>query len=215
MNEASTENQPRPKRLRLILIVVVSLSLGLLAGMWQQRARVSVEDIAATVLEPAGALEDFALITHAQTPFTRDSLKGKWSFVFFGYTHCPDVCPTTLHTMTQVEKEIRAAEDIETQTIFVSVDPERDSPERLSEYVPYFSEEFVGVTGKRAEINRFTRQLGVLHVRMERDDEENYLVNHSSSILLFNPNGELRALFSEVPHTAEYITENFLKIAQL
>lgn len=204
------------KRLPLVLILLLALTTGLLVSLWMQRPGVTINDVNATVLEPAKSIEDFELTTHLETPFTLDSLKGKWSFLFFGYTHCPDVCPTTLNTLTQVDKQISESKqgDQKTQVVFVSVDPARDTPQRLAQYVPYFSQSFVGVTGKQADINRLTRQLGILHVRVESDDDGNYLVDHTSSILLVNPNGELRALFA-VPHTATEITENFLKITQL
>lgn len=193
-----------------------SLVAGVLIGAWVHRDQVTLEDIKATVLEPPGTPGDFALTAHDQTPFTPESLQGTWSFVFFGYTHCPDVCPTTLHTLVQVNKAVAesSAIDDEIQVVFVSVDPARDTPARLAEYVPYFNPAFIGVTGKQAEINRFTRRLGILHVQVERDGDESYLVDHTSSILLFNPNGELRALFS-MPHAVEAITEDFLKIARL
>lgn len=217
MNVSETEHHPRTKRLPLVLILVASLSAGLFGGIWIQRNKASIEDVEATVLEPAAALEKFELTTHSNTPFTNQSLTGKWSFMFFGFTNCPDVCPTTLHTMAQVDRQIMQETngEEEIQVVFVSVDPERDTPERLAQYVPYFNESFIGVTGKRADINRFTRQLGILHVRVERDGDDDYLVNHSASILLFNPEGQLRALFSAVPHQAAYIIDNFLKIARL
>ena len=199
-----------------IVIALAALGTGLLIGLWAQRNTVSLEDIDATVFRPPAALEEFKLVTHTGSPFTLKSLTGKWTFMFFGYTYCPDVCPTTLNTFTQVDKYLANIETSpKTQMIFVSVDPERDSVERLSEYVPYFDPAFVGVTGSQADINRFTRQLGILHVRAEQGDNENYLVNHTSSILLFNPDGELSALFSNVPHKAADIAENFLKIVEL
>ena len=216
MNEQAVHSSTPIKRLSLVLILLLALGVGLLAGLWVQRGGVTIEDIKATVLEPPNSIGNFELVTHHGTPFTLDSLKGKWSLLFFGYTNCPDVCPTTLQTLTQVDKQIgeNTTDDHQMQVVFVSVDPERDSPERLAQYVPYFDQSFIGVTGKQTEINRLTQQLGILHMRVESDDDQNYLVDHSSSILLFNPNGELRALFS-VPHKAKDIAEDVLKITQI
>ena len=212
----SDTNPAKSNYTLLIVMALVALGAGLLIGLWAQRSTVSLEDIDATVLQPPAVLEDFRLATHTGSPFTLKSLMGKWSFMFFGYTNCPDVCPTTLNTFTLVDKYLANKESSpSTQVIFVSVDPKRDSVERLSEYVPYFDPEYIGVTGSQADINRFTRQLGVLHVRVEQGDNENYLVNHTSSILLFNPDGELSALFSNAPLKAADIAENFLKIVQL
>ena len=216
MNEQTVNNSTPLKRLPLVLILLLALAAGLIAGFWMQRERVTIDDINATVLEPANSIGDFELITHFGTSFTLDSLKGKWSLLFFGYTNCPDVCPTTLQTLTQVDKQIseNTTDDHQMQVVFVSVDPERDTPERLAQYVPYFNQSFIGVTGKQTEINRLTQQLGILHLRVESNDDQNYLVDHTSSILLFNPNGELRALFS-VPHKAKDIADDVLKIAQM
>ncbi|MDJ0956666.1 MAG: SCO family protein [Arenicellales bacterium] len=216
MNEQAVNNSTPLKRLPLVLLLLLALAVGLLAGLWVQRGGVTIEDIKATVLEPPNSIENFELVTHLGTPFTLDSLKGKWSLLFFGYTNCPDVCPTTLQTLTQVDKQIGedVTDDHQMQVVFVSVDPERDSLERLAQYVPYFNQSFIGVTGKQTEINRLTQQLGILHMRVESDDDQSYLVDHTSSILLFNPNGELRALFS-VPHKAKDIAEDVLKIKQI
>ena len=216
MNEQAVNNATHIKRLPLVLILLLALAAGLFAGFWVQREQVTIEDIRATVLEPANRIGDFELTTHLGTSFTLDSLKGKWSLLFFGYTNCPDVCPTTLQTLTQVNKQVseNTTGDHQMQVVFVSVDPERDTTERLAQYVPYFEQSFIGVTGKQTEINRLTQQLGILHVRVESDDDQNSLVDHSSSILLFNPSGELRALFS-VPHIAKDIADDVLKITQL
>ena len=216
MNEQAVNNSTPFKRLPLVLILLLALAAGLLAGFWVQRDQVTIDDVKATVLEPANSIGDFELITHLGTSFTLDSLKGKWSLLFFGYTNCPDVCPTTLQTLTQVDKQIseNATDDHQMQVVFVSVDPERDTPERLAQYVPYFDQSFIGVTGKQTEINRLTQQLGILHMRVESNDDQNYLVDHTSSILLFNPRGELRALFS-VPHKAKDIADDVLRISQM
>ena len=217
MSVSTADNSTQLKRLPLILILLLALAAGLFIGFWTQNEKVTIGDVrAATVLEPPNGIEDFKLTTHTETPFTLGSLKGKWSFLFFGYTNCPDVCPTTLHTLTQVDKQISEITngDQEIQVAFVSVDPERDTSERLAKYVPYFNQSFIGVTGRQAAINQLTQQLGILHMRVGGDEDKNYLVDHSSSILLFNPSGELRALFS-VPHNAKEIVNDFLKITQL
>lgn len=212
----SNTNPVKSNYTLLIAMALVALGAGLLFGLWAQRSAVSVEDIDATIFRPPAVLEEFRLATHTGSPFTLKSLMGKWSFMFFGYTNCPDVCPTTLNTLALMDKYLAKKESSPgSQVIFVSVDPNRDSVERLSEYVPYFNPAYIGVTGSQANINRFTGQLGILHVRVEQGDNENYLVNHTSSILLFNPKGELSALFSSTPFKAVDLAENFLKIVQL
>lgn len=200
-------------RLLLAAVVAIAIGTGLGTGFWIKNRTISLEDINATVLEPPGRIADFDLRAHTGTPFTQDSLKGGWTFMFFGYTHCPDICPTTMATLARMDEIIDGQDAaVDRQVVFVSVDPERDSVEKLAQYVPYFDPTYIGVTGDREDIDRFTRTLGILHVRSGEAGSDGYLVNHSSSILLFNPEGELRALFSAVPHEAADLAEAFLKI---
>lgn len=214
---AENANNPKKKPSPLILVVLLTaVGAGLAIGVWIKGSSVSIQDIDATVLAPPARLETFELTAHTGSPFTPESLEGKWTFMFFGYTNCPDICPTTLDTLTRMDRIItERGSGAKRQVVFVSVDPERDTVERLSQYVPYFDPSYIGVTGRRADINRFTRRLGILHVRVEEEGNENYLVNHSTSILLLNPDGDLRALFSGVPHSAADLAENFLKIVRL
>ena len=215
MNESETR-PPKSNRLLLVAVLVTALGAGLAIGVWIRGSPVSLEDINATVLEPPAALDEFELTAHTGTPFSLESLKGKWTFMFFGYTHCPDICPTTLSTLVKMDLLIAEQDpQSDSQVVFVSVDPERDTVEKLSQYIPHFDPSYIGVTGNRAEINRFTRRLGILHVRAGEEGSEDYLVNHSSSILLFNPDGSLRALFSGVPHDPADLADSFLKILQL
>jgi protein SCO1/2 len=213
---ATVKESPKSRRLLIFAVLITALGAGLAIGAWIQGRSVSLEDINATVLEPPAKLDEFELMTHLGSPFTLDSLQGKWTFMFFGYTHCPDICPTTMGTLTQMDKILLEQDaELARQVVFVSVDPERDTIEKLSQYVPYFDPSYIGVTGNRANINRFTRKLGILHIRSGEEGSDDYLVNHSSSILLFNLDGSLRALFSGLPHNASDLADNFLKIVQV
>jgi len=167
---------------------------------------------AGTLLPAARMLAPFTLVDHHQQPFTQDALLGKWSFAFFGYTHCPDVCPNALAMLKRVQILLEAAGETPLpQVLFVSVDPERDSPEILASYVSYFHPTFVGVTGKDEELMRLTRQLGILYGKSPGDSKDNYLLDHSGAIILLNPQGDYQALFS-MPHDAEKIAADFIKI---
>ena len=170
--------------------------------------------IQGTVLTPPKTITDFNLIDHRSEPFRLAALQGKWSFVFFGYTHCPDICPTTLATLAQMDKLLAedAAVHEQTQVVFISVDPGRDTAAQLARYVPYFNQRFVGVTGTQEEIDRLTRELGILHLRIERGEGKPYLVDHSTAILLFQPDGTLRALLT-APHEAQRLSSDFRAIS--
>jgi protein SCO1 len=128
--------------------------------------------------------------------------KGHWTLWFFGYTHCPDICPATLG-MAAAAKRKADNEGIEfPQVIFVSVDPERDTVELLKDYVSYFDPGFIGVTGSEDMIKALTLQMSVVYMKMasESDDGNNYIVDHSSSLLVTNPRGHLTATLSP-PHS--------------
>lgn len=152
----------------------------------------------ATLLTDAKAVTEFHLVDHQRQPFDRQRLEGHWSLLFFGYTHCPDVCPTTLQTLASVWKKLRdqSSQATPPQVVFISVDPERDPPEQLGKYVTYFNPSFLGVTGEPEQIEKLAGQLGILFARVSNDGAGNYLVDHSASVLLFDPDGNLRAVFS-------------------
>ncbi|TCK18788.1 protein SCO1/2 [Thiogranum longum] len=165
-----------------------------------------------TLLPTPREVVPFTLVDHHNAPFTRDSLRGQWSFAFFGYTHCPDVCPNALGMLKRVETLLEA--DGVTplpRVLFVSVDPARDTPEVLASYVAYFHPAFVGVTGEDAELKRLTRQLGILYGRSPGETDKDYLVDHSAAIILFNPEGHYQALFN-VPHDPQKIAADFVAI---
>lgn len=165
------------------------------------------------MLPEARAIADFSLLDQDNTPFTQENLRGHWTFAFFGYTHCPDVCPNTLALLGSVQRELEQKLDPQEmpQVVFVSVDPERDTPELLKKFVPYFHESFIGVTGEPEQINRLARQLGILYMKADDGDKDNYLVDHSAAIILLNPQGQFQAVFG-VPHDVQSIQTDFLAI---
>jgi len=130
--------------------------------------------------------------------------------MFFGYTHCPDICPTTLTELASLAQ--RMPDDREPQIVFVSVDPQRDSPEHLKQYIAYFNERFLGLTGQTDKISALTEQLNIKHSREAAVDGQ-YTVNHSSAILLIDPQGRYVAKFN-APHYAEKIQEQIELVRQ-
>jgi len=163
-------------------------------------------------LPSARALAPFTLVDHHNKPFTQDSLIGQWSFAFFGYTHCPDVCPNALGMLKRVQTLLETAGDTPLpRVLFVSVDPARDTPETLASYISYFHPSFVGLSGEDEELMRVTRQLGILYGRSPGGSDEDYLVDHSATIILLNPEGHFQAVFG-MPHDPEKIAADFVAI---
>jgi protein SCO1/2 len=164
-----------------------------------------------TLLEPSRPLPAFSLVDHEGQPFDQNRLQGHWTFLFFGFTNCPDVCPTTLRMLSSIEKSLaELPDDLRPRVALISVDPKRDTPEQLATYVKYFNPEFVGVTGDPASLDAFTRQLGV-PVAITETGNGGYTVDHSATLFLINPQGELRALFSP-PHSASVIAADYRRV---
>ena len=154
-----------------------------------------------TVLTKPIKLDEFLLTADDDSVFSNQSLKDKWSLLFFGYTHCPDVCPLTLHQLAQANKELADTLDSPPDIIMVSVDPDRDTSEILQKYVRSFGENVSGVTGKNEELDKLTSQLGIFY-NANKHEGENYSVNHSAAVILINKNAEFHAVFS-APHSIE------------
>lgn len=149
-----------------------------------------------TVVPYANPLPDFKLeSTSQEKELTRESLLGHWTYLTFGYTHCPDVCPGTLSLLAQVTRQMG---DRKTPlVVFVSVDQPRDSIDLLKQYVPGFHPSFLGATGSDQALTPLTKALGVYYVRNAPEKgSKGYSVDHSSAVYLISPEGKLRASFS-------------------
>jgi len=165
-----------------------------------------------TLMPEPWEVDPFQLTDQNGEVVNLDRLRDHWTFVYLGYTFCPDVCPTTLASLGAVDKRL-AADDRNThvQYLFVSVDPNRDTPERLSEYVGYFGDRFTGATGDPEALEDFANSIGQVFNVPESPEDENYLVDHSSIIALFDPDAKLYAIFRS-PHVADEIESSFRSI---
>lgn len=148
-------------------------------------------------IHPNRALPDFSLIDTQGQTFGAAQLRGHWSMMFFGYTNCPDFCPTTLTTLAALEKRLRAeAAPARPQVIFVSVDAARDTPQQLAKYVPYFDPEFIGLTAaNQSDVEAVAARLGV-SVIITRHSDGTYTVDHSGAIFVLTPEGKLAAVLT-------------------
>ncbi len=204
------------------IITIVALA-AMLAGVWlagiyrehDSRAMLLPSQVITLFPDPK-PLTAFALTDHKNRVFDLASLKGKWSFLFFGFTHCPDVCPTTLAVLARARDSIArntaGAEDI--QFVFVSVDPNRDTAGKLGQYVDYFDTTFLGVTGDDAQIANLAGQLGAAYQVVITPGMENYPVYHSTAVFLLDPQARYHAVFTP-PHDAEAISKRFKVVREL
>jgi protein SCO1/2 len=204
------------------MVATVALA-AVLAAAWlagidresQSQARLLPDQVMTVLAEPK-PLTDFALTDDRNRPFGPESLKGKWSFLFFGFTYCPDVCPTTLATLARardaIAKNALGADDV--QFVFVSVDPNRDTASGLRQYVRAFDPSFVGVTGDDAQLAKLAGQLGAVYRVEITPGVENYPVSHSAAVYLLDPRARHHAVFTP-PLDAEVISRRFNVVRKL
>ena len=185
------------------ILVAIGLAAVLAAGaLLALRMQTPVEPKFALVLPAPNPVPAFSLVDQHGKPADQSVFEGQWDLVFFGFTHCPDICPTTL----QVLAAARAALEEQGQSplpriVLVSVDPERDSPEIMAEYVSYFGDGNLGITGTLEEVSKLTSGLGI-YFKKQPSDGNNYNVDHSAAVLLINPDGGFHALFGG-PHVVD------------
>jgi len=196
------------------LIIVVSV-VGVMLYQGGRVDRSDLEKLSATVFRMPRAINPFELTDHRGKIFNQNTLKGNWSFIFFGYTNCPDVCPNTLAVMNVMANNLEKnqPDKIIPHFIMVSVDHERDTVEVLNKYIPYFNNSFIGLTGSSTEqVDAITKQFGIPYfISKKSPADTSYEVQHSGAILLVNPEGNLHALFS-APHDPARLINEFTLI---
>lgn len=190
-------HQAMSHRTVFITVLVGMLVLGFGAGQWIQPAD-GIPDLPGVhVYQPAQPLTAFQLQDHEGGELTPEVMKGRWWFVFFGYTHCPDVCPSTLIQLAEVDSAIertKAASSLR-KYLFISVDPARDDGPQLASYISSFGQPFVGATGDPSRISGLEDQLDAYHRLGTKDASGHYEVQHSSYAYLIDPEGRLTARF--------------------
>jgi len=202
------------RRTLLILIVAVA---AIVAGSWFsssqktakqeaiEAARAKFSNIQGNILSPARKITVPHLQKHDGTVFNGEELQGHWSILFFGFTHCSEICPVTMAKLAQAKKLAEEQELDFPKVYLVSIDQERDDLKALEKFVSGFDKAFTGVTGDPKLIKALSLQMSVVYLPAEQaKDVENYQIDHSAALLLLNPQGSLTA-FLNPPHTAEKI----------
>jgi protein SCO1/2 len=192
-------------------IFLIALCLTTLNGCQQQTAETPAYQ--SLKLFPQGkSFSGFQLTSHRQNAWQAEQFKGNYSVVFFGFANCPDICPTTLLDLQKVDKSLKQAGTTPPEFVFVSVDPDRDSPQTLKDYIEYFNPEFHALTGDAANILSIASQLGVAyHVEEHEAGDLVYDVDHASALFVINPDGERIGLFP-APHQVDSITADLIQL---
>jgi len=198
-----------PKNFIVAIVLAIALATGIFAAV---RFNTPAAPSSAFVLPAPTPLPEFSLIDQFGNAVTADTFKNHWSLVFFGFTHCPDICPATLQILAAARGELEAAGQVLLpRIVLVSVDPERDKPELMGKYVDYFGDDNLGVTGSLTELRKLTSGLGI-YFEKQVGDANDYSVDHSAAVLLINPDGQFHALFS-APHSTENYVHDIPLIA--
>ena len=195
----------------LFVAAAVAVALGLWLG--QRFFAESPPKLENAVLYPAPrAIPEFHLTQANGSPLTLAEWRGRWTVVYFGYTSCPDVCPTTLATFKQVWKDLAARSLTgKVRFDFISVDPQRDTPDVLHKYVSYFDPDFVAATGPDDELTRLTRALGLMYAR-NTDANGAITVEHSGAAVIVDPQGREAGIFRP-PFVARAIADDLATLA--
>lgn len=195
------------KKSLVFIIAIAALAIGVFFGSRQSGP--DLGELSGFSFPEPELLQDVALLDHNNEALTEANFKGKWTFIYVGYTFCPDVCPMTLTTLNQMYAQLAEADlSNEISTLLVSVDPERDTTEHLKDYVKFFNESFSGATGSPEEISKFADQVSAVFSVPEDRSDPNYLVDHSSTVILINPDAAVQAIFTP-PQTAEAMAKDF------
>lgn len=196
------------KQRRGVTITIVAILVFIVIVLGMLVRRISMPSVlsdsvlranGAYVFETPRIIKDFNLVDHHGKPFTKENLKGKWTLAFFGFTYCPDVCPTTMADLKNLYVDLKGTEVADdTQVVMFSVDPARDTPEKLAQYVPYFHKDFIGVTGEFMDIYRLATNVNIAFNKVPLDkgeDPNNYTIDHSANIVLINDHGDYQGFF--------------------
>ena len=196
----------------LLASLVALLSAAAGVSLWRlQQAGPATAFSSLLVLPEPRVLADFSLVDQDGAPFSLERLRGRWSLLFFGFTRCPDICPSTMLDLQQVNRSLETGQygagqsgpATPWQVVFVSIDPERDAPAQLKEYVTWFDPRFLGATGAPEQLAPLALQIGVaFRIGEHAAGSQDYTVDHSASVFLTDPKGRLYGVFPP-PHDAD------------
>lgn len=165
-----------------------------------------------TLLERPREVNEFSLMGIDNKPFNNSSLQGHWTMVFFGFSSCGSVCPTTMAKLAKMyrlldESKVKALPEV----VMVTLDPERDTLKKLGNYVKSYDPRFYGARGDEESVERMTKEMGIAYAKIALEGDENpqdYNIEHTGTIMMFNPQGQLMAFFT-TPHKASYLASDY------
>jgi protein SCO1/2 len=198
----------KPARIAaLAAAALIALALGAFTASRLSRPEPLVSG---TRLAEPRALAPFTLADQDGRAYTQAGLQGHWTLLFAGFTHCPDVCPTTLALMAQLRKRLNVGPE-RLDLVFLSVDPERDTPARLKAYTAHFGAGLRGVTAPTAQLDALCANLGLAYIKVPGARAGDYTVDHSAALVLLDPQGRVAAYF-QPPHRLDTLAADLAGI---
>jgi protein SCO1/2 len=203
-----------------LLILFITLPLVYVTFHYLQQKIIIPPTIQGMILNKAAEIETFSLTTQGNTSFTHQDLKGKWHILSYGYTQCPDICPTTLMILSDLTLLLQKDNQVnDVEFLFYTIDPFRDSVEVLSKYINYFNKDIIALrTSSKIISRRFERSLGI-KATVEKTDKKLFNVSHSLSILVINPEAKLQAVLlpdsnpmTQANFTSETLYKDYMSI---
>jgi len=213
---ASGRKPARPRTGLLLIIVAACAAIAIPATivMFSMAAR-SISPWFGKYDHQAREAYDFQLTDHNGSPFQLRNLRGNIVLLAFGFTNCPNICPSTLAALANVARRLPLEAQERLRVVFITIDPERDTPEKLKAYVPFFDKRFMGLTGDPATIAAVAKAYGAYFKKAPpaEDNPADYMVDHSTSVQLIDPEGKLRLSFrfDQLPET-DQIVGDFLRV---
>lgn len=209
------------RRIVLTLVILIAFA-AMITGIFiaqhvHHEKTADLSEFHGTLLDKPREVTDFALAGTNGRPFTAGSLTGHWTMMFFGFTNCGSICPTTMAELNNMY-QIMTNKGITPlpQVVMVSLDPKRDNLEKLTQYVKAYNPNFLGARGEDDSIRGLTKEFGVAYVGVARPNAssaDDYQIDHSGTIMLFNPAGQLAGFFT-MPHHANSLVEDYQILTQ-
>lgn len=198
----------------LLAVAFVVLIGSYYLGNQYQRNRMAGQSLA-MLHSPPKPIAPFSLERADEAGLNNADLEGRWSLLYFGDSHCPDLCPTAMGNIVRLYNRLAVNPEVQQSLkfIFVSLDPLRDTPERLRSYVSGYHPGFTGVSGSEEDVKALAREFSIYYKQQPPDDDGNYRIDHSVSLSLVNPQGRIAAYFIDLTNP-EQLTTDILHIIQ-
>lgn len=195
----------------MAVIAIAAIVIGIVTAGWVTQPK-TVEVKSGVLLKTPRLLPEFQLVSGDGRRFDRERLQGHWSLLFAGFTHCPDVCPNTMTVLKSVSARLQAART-PLQVVFISVDPERDTPEQIRRYAEYFDPTFVAATGPTDELDKLAAGAGLVYAKVPGATADSYTIDHSSALVLVNPQAQIAGYFTP-PHDIDTLAADLARMIQ-